>query len=340
MLRLLAGAVALLFLVGSGRADVLRLAYFDTELSRRGPGLLFKALLSGDDPQTQAVSQVLSVVQPDVLVLAGVDYDADLLTLKALNSGLDSPYPHLFSAMPNTGLPTGRDLDGNGRTGEARDAQGYGWFGGQDGLAVLSRYPFDHAGWQDRSGVLWKDLPDSLIAADDPGFAVQRLSSTVHWLLPVNLPGGALTLGVFKATPPVFDGPEDRNGRRNHDEVTLWRHLMDGPLTAPFVLLGGANLDPDRGEGMRDAIRALLRDPRLTDPVPARAGGGTQTTDWPDPPGRMRVDYVLPSAALAVRGAGVHWPADGPAAALAQAASRHRLVWVDIDWPAPLPRPP
>ena len=27
---------------------------------------------------------------------------------------------------------------------------------------------------------------------------------------------------VSHPTPPVFDGPEDRNGRRNHDEIRLW----------------------------------------------------------------------------------------------------------------------
>ena len=27
---------------------------------------------------------------------------------------------------------------------------------------------------------------------------------------------------VSHPTPPVFDGPEDRNGTRNHDEIRLW----------------------------------------------------------------------------------------------------------------------
>ena len=51
-------------------------------------------------------------------------------------------------------------------------------------------------------------------------------------------------------------------------------------------------------------------------------------------PGNLRVDYVLPSATLAVSGAGVFWPAPGdPAAGVAATASRHRLVWVDIVLP-------
>jgi hypothetical protein len=43
------------------------------------------------------------------------------------------------------------------------------------------------------------------------------------------------------------------------------------------------------------------------------------------------VDYVLPSADLNVRGAGVHWPSDRPALDQAVTASRHRLVWVDLE---------
>ena len=46
-------------------------------------------------------------------------------------------------------------------------------------------------------------------------------------------------------------------------------------------------------------------------------------------------DYVLPSAGLKVTGAGVIWPAPGdPLRPVAEAASRHSPVWVDIEMPA------
>jgi hypothetical protein len=48
----------------------------------------------------------------------------------------------------------------------------------------------------------------------------------------------------------------------------------------------------------------------------------------------LRVDYVLPSAGLAVVASGVIWPAAGdPMRAAVEAASRHRLVWVDVALP-------
>ncbi|RME14969.1 MAG: endonuclease/exonuclease/phosphatase family protein, partial [Alphaproteobacteria bacterium] len=45
-----------------------------------------------------------------------------------------------------------------------------------------------------------------------------------------------------------------------------------------------------------------------------------------------RVDYVLPDAGLVVTGSGVVWPApDDPFAETVARASRHRLVWVDVE---------
>lgn len=332
-----------LLLLGAAplRAEPLRLAYYDVELARDGPALMLQDVLGGEDPQVAAVLRVIAAVAPDVLVLAGIDWDAEARGLQALNAALAAPYPYFFTAEPNAGMPTGLDIDGNGRLGEARDAQGFGRFTGEGGLAVLSRHPLGAV--QDHSALLWRELPGTLMRGDDPGTGVQRLSSTAHWVLPVDLPGARLHLGIFKATPPVFDGPEDRNGRRNHDEILFWQRLMAGALPgnlpAPFVILGGANLDPHLSEGRREAIRGLLEDPRLQDPAPVRPGAeGPQaqaTVDWPSPgPGRLRVDYVLPALGLRVLGSGVFWPKEGEALAKEVAvASRHRLVWVDMDLP-------
>jgi hypothetical protein len=99
--------------------------------------------------------------------------------------------------------------------------------------------------------------------------------------------------------------------------------------------LGTLNVDPDRGEGRRGALRALLAHSRLQDPVPRRANGGTETADWPDPlPGDLRVDYLLPSATVVVSDSGVLWPTEddgAPTLSTVAAASDHRLVWVDLD---------
>ncbi len=258
-------------------------------------------------------------------MLTDIDWDHGNAALSALAAALSTrglDYAHRLALAPNTGVPSGRDLDGDGRLGTPRDAQGWGRFRGQGGLAVLSRLPIRRAAVRDLGGLLWRDLPGSAMAEDDPGRDVQRLSTTGHWVVPVETPGGGrLDLMVFHATPPVFDGPEDRNGRRNADEIRAWQVLLDGGLGDPppgaFVIAGNANLDPDRGAGRRAAIRALLADPRLRDPAP-----GVPTVDWSRLElGEMRVSYVLPSAGLALRGAGSR---------AVPGAGEHRLVWIDV----------
>lgn len=340
------------------RADALRVATFNTELQRDGPGLLLRALERGADAQIAAVVAVILRADADVLALQGIDWDHDgraLATLAARLEEAGAPYPYRLARRPNSGLASGLDLDGDGRTGMAGDSQGYGRFTGQAGIAVLSRYPIRAGEVRDFSALLWRDLPgarlptypDGRLFPSDRAQRAQRLSSTGHWAVPITLPDGeTLTLLTFHAGPPVFDGPEDRNGRRNADEIRFWQHYLDGAFgpvpEGRLVIAGGTNLDPEDGAGRHRAITALLSDPRLQDPRPASAGaaqtGGQghrgpdalDTVDF-DGPGRLRVDYVLPSADWNIEDAGVLWPVPGaPGHEAALAASRHRLVWVDL----------
>lgn len=338
-------------------AETLRLATWNAGLERRGPGLLLQDLDRGRDPALVATVAVLLQLDADILILTGMDYDPGLLALTALADLLakaGQPYPYRHAPRPNAGQPTGHDIDGNGRSHDPADAQGWGRFPGAGGIAILSRLPLRMDRAADHSAFLWRDLPGHLMPPMDPALAAQqRLSSHSHLVLPVALPDGRdLTLLLWHATPPVFDGPEDRNGRRNHDEAAFWLHLLDGTLPGlpapeePFALIGDANLDPIDGEGRTAALAALLAHPRLQDPAPRgshlRQEPGHQgdpardTTLYPRL-GGLRLDYILPSRDLAVTGSGVLWPpADDPfAATLAATGTRHYPVWIDIALPSP-----
>ncbi|AGT07479.1 hypothetical protein JCM7686_0370 [Paracoccus aminophilus JCM 7686] len=290
---------------------------------------------------------MIARADPDILLLTGMDWDRDLLALKELQAQLakaGADYPHLFAARPNSGMATGLDLDQNGRLGTADDAQGYGSFSGQSGMALLSRHPFGEI--TDYSAFLWRDLPGNRMP-DLPAeiSAVQRLSSVAHWDVPVIVAGKPLHLLAYSASPPVF-GHKDRNRRRNHDETAFWlQHLPE----APFVVLGDTNLDPLDGDGAHEAITALLA--QVQDPAPVSEGGrlapqtgvnashrgdpAQDTAQWrPDKAGNLRVDVVLPAPGLRVRDSAVLWPTpDDPVAETVALASRHRLVWLDLDWP-------
>ncbi len=362
-------ALALLLALAAGpaAAETLRLATFNADLSRDGPGLLLRDILSGEDARIGAAADIVVHVDPDILLITKFDYDRGGAALDAFAETLaerGAAYPHRFALRPNTGMATGRDMIGDGRRGTADDKQGYGRFAGQAGMALLSRHPVAD-GVRDFSDFLWRDLPGALIPERDGApfpsdevFEIQRLSTTGHWDVPVALPDGrVLNLLAFYTSPPVFGGPENRNLRRNHDEVRFWTLLLDGelpmpPPEPPFAVIGDSNLDPHDGDGMQAAMRDLLAHPALQDPAPESAGAlaaageaeaaqagdpARDTTEWrmADGPGNLRVDYVLPSAELTVRDAEVFWPhPDDPAHALLgegdEAASRHRLVWVDI----------
>lgn len=324
------------------QAEHLRIATFNTELQREGPGLFLQDLARGTDDQIAAVLAVIGAADADVIALQGIDYDLTGEALRRLAQA--AHYPHHFALRPNTGLPTGLDMDGDGRRGGPRDAQGYGRFSGQGGMAILSRLPIDTANVQDLSALLWTDAPDALLPQRDglpfpdaAAQAAQRLSTTGHWIVPIIGPNGPFHLLTFHASPPVFDGSEDRNGKRNHDEIMLWTHVLTGmlgsPPPGPFVIAGDANLDPVDGDGIKTAIRTLLDLPNLQDVMPT-GHSGTDTVDWDDPvPGDLRVDYVLPSTHWQVTDSAVIWPApNDPMAGTVATASRHRLVWVEMTY--------
>lgn len=201
---------------------------YHTELSRDGPGLLLRDIEKGDDPQILASLRVVQSAAADAIVLADFDYDANLAALHAYADRLDL-YPYRFALAPNRGAQTGHDLDRDGRYGEPEDAQGHGRFAGDGGLAILSKWPIDTSAVQDFSSMLWQELEGNI--APETAAAEQRLSTTGHWIVPIKISKKQqLNLLVWHATPPVFDGPEDLNGRRNHDEAALWLKVLDGNL--------------------------------------------------------------------------------------------------------------
>jgi len=350
-------------------------ATFNVSLGRDGPGLLVRDLAKGGDPQIATVLAIINTVRPDILLLTDFDYDYGGIALGLFAAQLERSglrYAHKFALRPNSGLMTLLDLDGDRRTFGPGDGQGFGDFAGSQGMAILSRLPVLAADVRDFSALLWKDLPGANLPRrfgkpfpSERAQAQQRLSSKGHWDVPVKLPDGSvLHLLASHPTPPVFDGPEDRNGLRNLDEIRFWSLYLDGAALsgfdprapAPFVILGDLNADPNDGEGSHTAIQNLLAHPLVQDPLPAsqgavvasrqQAGGNLDhlsdpaldTVDWDEvrTPGNMRVDYVLPSSDLRVSGAAVFWPApDQTGFALVesdgQTGSHHRLVWVDIE---------
>jgi hypothetical protein len=354
---------------GAGRGGgerSARFATFNASLNRAAAGELVADLSTPDDVQAQAVAEVIQRVRPDVLLINEFDFDAAgsaarLFQRNYLSVGRNGARPisyrYRFVAPSNTGIPSGFDLDNNGIVGGPNDAFGFGAYPGQFGMAVFSRYPILRHRVRTFQLFLWKDMPGALLP-DDPAtpapadwyspaeLAVFRLSSKSHWDLPVLIGGRVIHALVSHPTPPVFDGPEDRNGTRNHDEIRLWSDYVlssrsgyiyddqgrQGGLKpgARFVIMGDQNADPLDGDSVAGAAQQLLDNPRVNTsltptspggPEQAALQGGANLTHRGDPafdtadfvdvpgPGNLRVDYVLPSRNLRMLAGAVFWPA-------------------------------
>ncbi len=362
----------------SDAPGVVRVAVFNASLFGDRPGDLAQSLAAGDDT-ARAVAEVLQRVAPDVVLLAEFDEDARALARFASDylaaaQGDAAPLvlPHLWAPRCNTGVPSGRDLDHDGRADGPGDAWGFGAFPGQYCFAILSRFPLLTDQARTFAELRWATLPGHGMP---PGFWPEdiagelRLSSKSHVDMPVAVGDRILHLLAAHPTPPTFDGPEDRNGRRNADELRLWAEYLSNdpsaswliddrgqrgglPIEASFVVIGDLNADPNDGDSRPGAIQRLLEHPRVgASFVPTSVGartksetdGGINRTHRGDPaadtadfgderPGNLRVDYVLPSRDVKVRGGGVFWPGpDDPLARLSD-VSDHHGVWLDLAW--------
>jgi hypothetical protein len=362
----------------SGAEQVVRVATFNASLYGQQAGQLQTRLSDGTDPQAESIAAIVQTIRPEILLINEVDYDRDGATARLLAEKFFSvshrqqqpiDYPHILAVPCNTGVDSGLDLDGDGVLGQPGDAWGYGVYPGQYGMAVYSRYPLESAGIRTFQRYLWSALPGALRPTDpctgqpdhdDAVWRLVRLSSKNHVDVPIRVGGTTIHLLASHPTPPVFDGPEDRNGCRNHDEIRFWLDYLRGPASthliddlgnagglpeqASFVIAGDLNADPYRGASRPTAIGSLLADPRLLDPKPQRRGAvetvrpetngdaGAATASF-GPGQELRVDYVLPSKDLRLIDAGVFWPATQESGDDLISASDHRLVWVEVGLP-------
>jgi Endonuclease/Exonuclease/phosphatase family len=307
----------------------VRFATFNASLNRNFAGQLVADLSTPNNAQAATVAEIIQRTRPDVLLINEFDFVADGLAAQLFQDNyLSVPhngaepivYPFRFVAPSNTGIPSGHDFNNNGVVGGPDDAFGFGFFPGQFGMAVYSRYPIIEEDIRTFQNFLWKDMPGARLP-DDPAtpaphdwyspaeLAVFRLSSKSHWDVPVAIDGRTVHFLVSHPTPPVFDGAEDRNGTRNFDEIRFWAdyitpgtgssYIYDdegarGGLEpgSTFVIAGDQNSDPLDGDSIPGSIQQLIEHPLVnTSVTPASAGaveasalqGGANLTHRSDP---------------------------------------------------------
>lgn len=365
-------------LASATHADDLRVATYNASLNRKADGELAADIASGSHEQMVKIANIIGTTAPDLLLINEFDYGEGLA--RAFDKAyLNGAYPHSFAAPSNTGVSSGLDLDGNGKTvtepgsvDYGNDSYGFGFFPGQYGMAVFSKYPILTDQVRTFQNFKWSDMPDARRPMNPDGTAFHpddiwaelRLSSKSHWDVPVQVGDKVVHFLVSHPTPPVFDGPEDRNGTRNADEIRFWADYVQGadymtddqgrtgglPDGALYIIAGDLNSDPLDGDSVPGAAQQVLdlantsRTPSSQGGVEAAKTGGANDSHKTDPahdtadfrddaPGNLRVDYVLPSKTITLTDAGVFWPVAGETGADWIDASDHRLVWIDVSLP-------
>lgn len=389
MQRLILASIVVLSYVVTASADgVLRVATYNVSMYRDAAGQLYDELKTGNSQQAKQIAEVIQRVRPDVLLLNEFDYEAKAnrlpkvfreLYLGKSQAGLDSiEYGSFFYEPVNTGVDSKMDLDNDGKLGGPADAWGFGRYPGQYGMLLLSNLPISRGGTY--RNTLWRELPDANWPKQPGSFKhyypervrqTMRLSSKSFWDVFVRLNKSSqarsdLHLLCAHPTPPGFDGPEDRNGWRNYDEIQMISHYISEqgkkpywedqnesdwglPDQAKFIVLGDLNADPVDGSGRPGAIQQLLDHPAIDSSYIPTSEGAVVAAEKSqsnrkqkgDPAhhtanfggegySNLRVDYALPSKGLKIVGGGVFWPKPGEPGAEAIKATDHRLVWIDI----------
>jgi hypothetical protein len=347
------------------RDRTVRFATYNASVNRNADGQLVQDLSTGADPQLRNVAEIIQRARPEVLLINEFDFVPDERAARLFqrnylsvsqNGAPPIEYPFRFVAPSNTGIPSGQDLDNNGVVDSTpgdgtygNDAFGFGEFPGKFGLAVFSQLPIDRDRIRTFQLFKWKDMPGNLLPTSfysPEEQSILRLSSKSHWDVPIEVgKRERVHFLVSHPTPPVFDGPEDRNGRRNHDEIRFWAdyvtpgasgYIYDdrgrrGGLSwgEHFVLAGDMNADPLDGDSTAGAVQQLLDNPRFNTrstptspggPEQAQLLGGANATHRGDPafdtadfadtaPGNLRADYVLPDRSTRIKRSFVFWPA-------------------------------
>ncbi len=352
----------------------LRMATFNIEDVRSAD------LQTPDHPRLKQIAAILQKMRPNIVLLSEIANDQGELPSNAdrfvelylsvpQEPGLKPIRFTTYTPPTNTGLHSGIDLDHSGsirpqhpplsprQTPEAReyanDCFGFGTFPGQYAMALLvdPRLAIESDQIRTFQNFLWKDLPDYTAPSNPDGspwytpeaWDVFRLSSKNFADIPVTLPNGT-TLHVLIAhpTPPAFDGPENRNKHRNHDEIKLIRLYIDNGQALiddhgqigglgegkSFVILGDLNADPTDGSSLNMVmLTQLLTSPKLADDVFPSSDTKVDRLDSTDTAMfRLRVDYVLPSVDITISRSGI-WRESGSAD---EFPSDHFPVWLEM----------
>lgn len=211
----------------------VRFATFNASLNRNNAGQLVSDLSTPDNAQAKVIAEIIQRSRPDVLLINEFDFDPAAVDLfrdnyleVSQNGAKPVDYPYAFIAPSNTGVPSGFDLNNDGTVGGPDDSLGFGFFPGQFGMVVLSKYPIVRT--RTFQNFLWRDMPGALLPEDpatgDPWYSkeeldVFRLSSKSHWDLELKIGRERVHFLVSHPTPVRRGRGSQRDPQPRRDQV-------------------------------------------------------------------------------------------------------------------------
>ncbi|MBI5025702.1 MAG: endonuclease/exonuclease/phosphatase family protein, partial [Nitrospirae bacterium] len=244
-------------------------------------------LLESEHPQVLSASAIIKKLRPDVLSINEIETrpEAPRLFLENFLQRGDAPlhYPYHYIGPTNSGVSTGLP--------QPFDLKGFGLFEGQYGIALFSWFPILKEGIRSFEGFPWRALSGGLSCLGEQAGEVHEsfpLFSTNLLDVPLSIEGRVVHAILLHASIPVRGF---LNKERNGDQLNFLNEYISGralpnvepfKVMEPFVVIGDLNSDPEKGEGIREAIKGLLANPALNGLVPSRPtcleGGGVEAS--------------------------------------------------------------
>ncbi len=313
----------------------LRVATMATSLTADSPDGLYSQLLGGGDAEANRVADAVSQIDPDVVVLTGMDADRKAVNVfqnSYLNSAddqrADSIYPYSYLAVGSKGLQSGADLDDDRVVGGPGDAWGQGAFAEQGSVVVLSKYPIKQDSIASVTSLKWAAVKDNRLHDAKLGGALAASIPVMNnglWDIPIEYRGQRVHILAAQTEPA--QSSHSFSALRQRDELKVVSDYISGTgyvrtdqgskakgLKGKKFILAGALA---QGQGSAVELDPLLEKLGKSDPVNNAGNYLIESQGW-NLLGQGRLGESAPASFLPLPGA------------VPDAIEATELVWSDL----------
>ncbi|WP_313814843.1 endonuclease/exonuclease/phosphatase family protein [Glutamicibacter sp.] len=315
----------------------LRVATISTNLTAPNSEELYGQLLGGGNIEATRVADAISAVNPDVVVITGMDaeakavaaFQAEYLTSPE-DQRSDISYPYSYLAVGSKGLQSGADLDDDRVVGGPGDAWGQGAFAEQGSVVVLSKYPIQQDDVASVTELKWGEVKGGKLQEAQLGGALAASIPVMNnglWDIPIEYRSERVHILAAQTEPA--NSSQDFSTLRQHDELKVVSDYISGAhylrtdqgaaakgLKGKNFILAGALAQP---EGSATQVDPLAKKLGSQDPINSAGNYLMPSQNW-NLLGQGRVGDDAPASFQPMTGAAP------------DAIEASELIWSDIQY--------